>query len=135
MAMAIDRTQDASDHDLALLQGRWKQVGFEEDGLSDLPAGQGGIGATTTIEGHRYSVHVVGGKCMLEGTFTLDASAKPKAITWVDAVGPDAGKPLPASYELNGDRFVFIAADAGSPRPTAFHTAPGQVMRAFVRIR
>jgi uncharacterized protein (TIGR03067 family) len=130
--MAADRTLDASDHDL---QGRWQQVGFEKDGLPDPPDEHGGIGVVTTFEGQRFSVHAVGGECLLEGTFTLDASVKPKAITWLDAVGPDAGKPLPASYELNGDRFVFIAAAQGSPRPTAFHAAPGQVMRAFVRIR
>ncbi|WP_217638751.1 hypothetical protein [Frateuria terrea] len=40
--------------------------------------------------------------------------ASPGAITWIDAIGPDAGKRLPASYRLEGDRFVFIAADEGA---------------------
>ena len=48
-------------------------------------------------------------------------------------MGDDAGKPLPASYRLDGDEFVFIAADEGMPRPTVFSTGPGQTMRSFVR--
>lgn len=65
----------------------------------------------------------------------LDASATPKAITWTDAIGADAGKQLPASYRLQGDRFEFIAADEGAPRPIRFRTGPGQTIRSFVRCR
>jgi uncharacterized protein (TIGR03067 family) len=67
------------------------------------------------------------------GVFVLDADTTPKSITWVDAIGADAGKSLPASYRLEGDHFVFIAADEGMPRPTVFSTGPGQTMRTFVR--
>jgi len=127
--------QGSSRQDLAALQGQWEQVGFEEGGLPDQQDEHGGMGAITTIEGCRFVVHAIRGELLLEGTFTLDATVSPKAITWMDAVGVDAGKHLPASYVLDGDRFVFIAADEGAPRPTVFRTEPGQVMRSFVRKR
>ncbi|MGH8215642.1 MAG: TIGR03067 domain-containing protein [Rhodanobacteraceae bacterium] len=129
-----DDLPDATDRDLAVLQGQWQQVGFEADGRSDSPDEFGPLAAITMIDGHRFSVHAAGGGLLLDGTFTLDASVCPKAITWMDSIGADAGKCLPAIYELAGDRFVFIAADDGEPRPTVFHTKPGQVMRIFVRL-
>jgi uncharacterized protein (TIGR03067 family) len=133
--MAGDPVQAASEPDLAILQGCWEQVGFEEGGLADSPDEHGGMGAITTIEGRRFVVRAIGGELLLKGTFTLDATVSPKAITWVDAIGADAGKHLPASYVLDSDRFVFIAADEGVHRPTEFRTGPGQVMRSFVRKR
>jgi uncharacterized protein (TIGR03067 family) len=119
--------------DLAALQGSWEQVAFEENGIVDAPDGYGAPGALTTFTGHRFVVRTAQGELLLEGTFALDASVTPKAITWTDAIGADAGKHLPASYLLKGDSFVFIAADEGAPRPTEFRTAPGLTMRSFLR--
>lgn len=133
--MANDLAQDASAQDLADLQGQWVQTGFEENGLPDASDEHGGMGAVTTIEGRRFVVRAVTGELLLEGAFTLDATLSPKAITWVDSIGADAGKHLPASYVLSGDHFMFIAADEGDPRPLVFHTKPRQTMRAFVRKR
>ena len=65
--------------------------------------------------------------------FFLDSGTVPKSITWIDSMGDDAGKHLPASYRLDGDEFAFIAADEGMPRPTIFSTGPGQTMRTFLR--
>jgi len=129
---------DASDpdaDDLAALQGIWQQVAFEENGVPDAPDSTGAPDALTLIDGHHFQVRTLAGELLLEGRFTLDASVTPKAITWIDAMGPDAGMPLPASYRLEGDRFVFIAADAGAARPLAFRTVPGLTMRSFVRYR
>ena len=55
------------------------------------------------------------------------------SIGWIDSMGDDAGKHLPASYRLEGDEFVFIAADEHMPRPSEFRTGPGQTMRTFIR--
>lgn len=126
---------DASAHDLAALQGTWRQVAFEANGVADAPDATGAPDALTIISGTRFAVRTPQGELLLEGRFTLDASVTPKAITWIDAIGPDAGRPLPASYRLEGDRFVFIAADAGAPRPTDFRTVPGLTLRRFVRCR
>ncbi|GAB2565095.1 TIGR03067 domain-containing protein [Dyella jejuensis] len=130
-----DSTCNPSRQDLANLQGRWEQIAHEADGLNNPPDEHGAPGAITTIRGQHFAVHSVTGELLLEGTFALDASVTPKAITWVDAIGADAGKQLPASYILDGDRFVFIAADEGCERPMVFKTVPGLVMRSFVRRR
>lgn len=120
--------------DLAALQGEWTQTGFEEDGRTDTPDSyEGAMGAVTTIAGHHFSVRNARGDLLLEGRFTLDEGTAPRKIDWTDAIGPDAGKTLKAIYELDGDRFVFVAAAPGAPRPTQFHTAQGQTMRRFVR--
>lgn len=90
-------------------------------------------GAITTISGDHFEVKTVSGEVLLAGRFFLDSSTVPKGITWVDSIGDDAGKHLPASYRLEGDEFVFIAADESMPRPIVFSTGPGQTMRTFVR--
>jgi uncharacterized protein (TIGR03067 family) len=124
-----------SRHDLALLQGVWEQVGMEENGVRDPYDEHGAPGALTTIAGNHFSVHTVEGVLLLEGAFTLDASTTPRSITWIDAIGADRGKLLPASYTLDDGHFQFIAGDEGGPRPVEFRTTAGQTMRTFVRHR
>ena len=93
----------------------------------------GAVGAlVTTFMGTHFVVHHDDGRVVLEGDFELDPSTH--AIDWIDAIGPDAGKRLPAIYRFDGDSFVFVAADAGAARPIAFVTGAGQVLRSFVRV-
>ena len=118
-----------------MLQGTWEQVSFEEDGVLNPPDAHGALGAKAGIIDNRFSVTTAEGQVLLEGTFELDAGTEPRSITWIDAIGPDAGKRLPASYILDDARFVFIAADEGAARPTEFRTTPGLTMRSFIRSR
>ncbi len=124
-----------SERDVAALQGVWEQVGLEADGIADPPDMHGAPGALTTFVGAQFVVRTVDGAVLLAGAFTLDASTTPRSITWVDSIGPDMGKQLPAIYTLEGDTFVFIAGDEGCPRPRVFQTLVGQTMRTFVRVR
>ncbi|TYK53953.1 TIGR03067 domain-containing protein [Pseudomonas synxantha] len=119
--------------DLRGLQGTWEQTALEDSGILNPADAHSAPGAITTITGDCFEVTTVNGAQLLAGRFFLDASTTPKSITWIDAIGDDAGKQLPASYRLDGDDFVFIAADEGMPRPTVFSTGPGQTMRTFVR--
>src|SRR5258706_1056858 len=98
-------------NDLAALQGSWEQVAFEENGISNPPDAYGAPGAITTFHQSHFAVRTANGALLLEGTFELDDAAK--TVDWTDTMGPDAGKTLPAIYRLDGDRFVFIAADPG----------------------
>ncbi|MDQ3367334.1 MAG: TIGR03067 domain-containing protein [Myxococcota bacterium] len=126
---------EASERDVAALQGFWDQVALEADGVANPPDMEGAAGALTTIAGTTFAVRAIDGTLVLAGAFTIDASTIPKSITWIDSMGPDMGKQLPASYILDGDHFVFIAGDEGAPRPTVFKTVAGQTMRTFVRRR
>ena len=119
--------------DLELLQGTWTQTRFEENGVIDPPDVHGGHGAITTIDGNTFAVHLPTGKLLLSGRFVLDPNSIPRSITWIDSMGDDAGKFLPASHVLEGDSFVFIAGDEGKPRPVEFVTSPGLTLRGFVR--
>ncbi|AGE25584.1 TIGR03067 domain-containing protein [Pseudomonas poae] len=125
--------QTLTDPDYHALQGTWEQTSLEDSGVLNPADAHSAPGAITTIAADRFEVVTVDGEVLLAGRFTLDSSQRPKSITWVDAIGDDAGKPLPASYRLDGDTFAFIAADAGQPRPASFSTGPGQTMRTFVR--
>jgi uncharacterized protein (TIGR03067 family) len=121
------------DGDLRALQGFWEQVALEINGVNlpqDDLSPDGGI---TCFNGNRFTVHAADNTLLLEGTFELDESATPKQIDYIDSIGPDAGKELPAIYKLEGDVFTFVAAGEGSSRPTIFRTGPGEVMRTFAR--
>jgi uncharacterized protein (TIGR03067 family) len=120
-------------NDLHHLQGTWTQTRFEENGVINPPDIHGGQGAITTIVGNTFAVHLPDGELLLAGRFILDPSTTPRSITWIDSIGDDAGKLLPASYVLEGDSFVFIAADEGMAQPVEFVTSPGLTLRGFVR--
>ncbi|TWC61330.1 uncharacterized protein (TIGR03067 family) [Pseudomonas sp. SJZ103] len=122
-----------SDPDIQALQGTWEQTSLEDSGELNPVDAHSAPGAITTIAGDRFEVKTVSGEVLLAGRFFLDSSTVPKSITWVDAIGDDAGKHLPASYRLEGNTFVFIAADEGMPRPLSFKTSAGQTMRSFIR--
>lgn len=124
-----------SDPDVEALQGAWEQTSLEDSGVLNPVDAHTAPGAITTIAGDRFEVKTISGEILLAGRFSLDSTTNPKSITWVDDIGDDAGKQLPASYRLEGDEFVFIAADESMPRPTLFSTCPGQTMRTFIRRR
>ena len=126
---------DDSEADVQLLQGAWSQTYLEADGVVE-PSGDehSAPGALCTFEGDTFRVTAADGTVLLEGVFDLDATTRPKSITWVDAIGVDAGKSLPAIYELTDRTFRFVAADEGQPRPAAFRTTPGLTLRAFARV-
>ncbi len=66
---------------------------------------------------------------MVKGTFTLDPSKTPKAITMKVTEGrreEDKGKEVRGIYELAGDTLKWCTAPPGSEeRPTEFATKAG----------
>ena len=125
---------EATISDLRRLQGRWRQVRFEENGAIDPPDTHSAPGAILTIDGNRFHVGVPGRETILEGSFALDARTAPKSITWTDATGEDAGKSLPAIYALSDTHFTFVAADEDMARPEDFSGVQGLTLRALVRV-
>jgi uncharacterized protein (TIGR03067 family) len=121
------------DDDARALEGTWRQVACEDEGAAGTVDELDQEGTLTTFRDNHFSVRAADGRVLLEGRFELDASVAPKAITWIDASGADKGKRLPASYALAGDRFEFVAADEGCPRPARVCGGPGLTLRRFVR--
>ena len=118
-------------NDLYALQGTWEQIAFDL-GSGVAPAAYDAPGTVMTISEMHFSVYSSEGTLLLEGAFRLDPHTIPKSVDWLDSMGQDAAKALSAIYTIRGDQFMFVAGDLGV-RPTVFRTAPGAVMRWFVR--
>jgi uncharacterized protein (TIGR03067 family) len=114
------------------LQGTWKQIAYERDGIVE-PLDEQGWEPRVTFSGDTFVVTLADGSIPIKGTYKLDPTRKPKTIDWSDAIGEDAGKTLLAIYTLEGDCFAFCAAYPGQERPTEFSTRPGQVLRISQR--
>lgn len=72
---------EATDRDLAQLQGTWKQMRFEDSGVVNPSDSSSAPNALMTIDRHHFSVQMPGGKLLLEGCFELDVSTEPPSIT------------------------------------------------------
>jgi uncharacterized protein (TIGR03067 family) len=124
---------DAIAEEIAKLQGTWKQIACEQDGLTEA-LDEFGLEPTSTFVDDTYVVTLADGTIAIKGTFKLDPTQVPKTIDWTDTFGADAGKTFLAIYSLEGDRLIFCAADDGQERPTELRTGPGQVLGVNQRL-
>jgi uncharacterized protein (TIGR03067 family) len=109
---------DAKKADLPKFQGKWAIDSAVADG-KELPAEVVKV-FSMTFKDDAYRVLI--GTEKTEGTFTLDASKKPKTIDIVPDNGPDRGKRQPGIYEIDGDKIKICAAQPNKERPTTFDT-------------
>ena len=116
------------------LQGTWKQIRYERDGVTE-PLDEQGWEPRSTFVGDTFFVTLADGTIPIKGTYQLDPTRNPKTVDWTDTIGEDAGKTLLAIYRLEEDLFTFCAAYPGLERPTEFRTRPGQVLRVSQRER
>ena len=123
---------DAIADEMEKLQGTWKQIAYQRDGVTE-PLDEQGWQPRVIFTGDRFVVTLADGSIPIKGTYKLDPTRDPKTIDWNDTIGEDAGKTLLAIYSLEGDRLVFCAAYPGQERPTEFRTRPGQVLRVSQR--
>jgi uncharacterized protein (TIGR03067 family) len=123
---------EAIEEEMRTLQGTWKQIAYERDGVTE-PLDEEGWEPRVTFRGDTFVVTLADGSIPINGTYRLDPTRDPKTIDWQDATGEDAGKTLLAIYSLEGDRLVFCAACPGCARPMEFRAGPGQVLRVNQR--
>ena len=114
------------------IQGAWRQIAFEKDGVTDHPD-ERGWNPRTAFTGRTFVVTLADGSIPIKGTFRLDPTQEPGAMDLTDTFGEDAGKTFPAIYSLEGDRLVICVGDEGQERPKEFKTGPGQVLRILRR--
>ena len=60
-----------------------------------------------------------------QGTYTLDATSKPKSMTITSTEGPNQDKTSPAIYELRGDTLSICYDLSGAKRLTEFKSIAG----------
>src|SRR5262245_10805045 len=114
---------DASDKELAKLEGNWKLAAMEVDG-KDVPS-EKLTSATLTIRGNKYSVQ--SGKAKHEVEFKLDPSKSPKEIDMQFLDGPNKDRVGRGIYQIDGDKLrICRSLDPQDERPNDFKTA-GQV--------
>lgn len=106
-------------NDLDLLQGTWTVAALEVDGQPMESPG----GASIVIQGSRFTSTGMGSA--YEGTFELDASAKPARIDMRFDTGPESGNTNFGIYQLNGDSWKLCLATRGTVRPASFQSTAG----------
>src|SRR5580765_2426261 len=60
-----------------------------------------------------------------KGTYEINSSAKPKAITVHGTEGPNKGKTFPAIYEREGETLRICYDLSGGKRPAEFKSVEG----------
>jgi uncharacterized protein (TIGR03067 family) len=76
------------------------------------------------LSGGAYTVRFAG-EVSDRGVYTLDSSSAPKAMYLTGVEGANAGRMIPAIYQLVGDR-LRICYGLDGAAPSAFATGTGQ---------
>ena len=110
-----------SPDDAKTVQGDWKPAKAELAGQPMTDAVLKSI--SLKLDHGKYEVFV--GVAPDRGTYTLDATSKPKGITITGTEGPNQGKTYPAIYELKGDTLRICYDLSGAKRPAEFKSVAG----------
>lgn len=117
IAFAADSPAD----DAQAVQGNWQPAKAE---LAGQPMTEAVLKSISLKLDHgKYEV-LVGDKPD-KGTYTLDATTKPKIMSITGTEGPNRGKTFPAIYELKGDTLRICYDLSGANRPTEFKSLAG----------
>jgi uncharacterized protein (TIGR03067 family) len=111
------------------LRGTWRLV--EADGQDVL---NGGEKPRQLILKVPFYEERVGGQRDVRGACWTDPLTEPPAISFTPRTGPDAGKPHPGIYCLEGNTLTVCLAYPGQARPTSFLAQPDvQQVRVYRR--
>ncbi len=118
-ALAAETSDDhKAAEELKALQGEWIPVKAELVGQAMPDAVLKTISLKLTK--NEYDVLVAGKPD--KGTWTIDATTKPKSMKITGVKGPNAGKTFPAIYELTADTLRICYDLSGKKLPTEFKT-------------
>jgi uncharacterized protein (TIGR03067 family) len=109
--------------DLDLMQGTWQVVASESGGMKAPKENLEQAKLRLTLKGNKF-VYKSGDKTLLEGTFEIDPSKKPKLLD-AKGTGPMGMVATTGIYELAGDTLRVCFVTQGEKRPTAFVSKPG----------
>lgn len=121
VAVSLAACAPSNQADLNALQGNWKPVSAE---LAGQPMAETVLKTISLkLDSGRYEVLV--GSSPDRGTYSLDATTKPKGMTVMGTDGPNKGKSFPCIYELQGDTLRICYDLSGTKRPTEFQSLAG----------
>jgi uncharacterized protein (TIGR03067 family) len=118
---------DTADADGKKLKGKWKVVSLAVDGMKQ-----------DEVPNHRLTfadgtfVLEIDGQERANGTYRLDAAAKPKVLDLVFTEGIHAGDTMPGIFEWDGDRLKLCAGAPKGDRPKDFNSPDGSGHRLMV---
>jgi uncharacterized protein (TIGR03067 family) len=116
-----DKSRRLGAEEAKAMEGTWKLVKGEMGGAETQIDRQKPI--TLEITGFHYVVTTSDRKD--EGDVRLFPDKSPKAIDVIGTKGPNAGKTIPAIYELKGGRLKVCYDLSEKQRPKEFKTAAG----------
>jgi uncharacterized protein (TIGR03067 family) len=119
LSAASPPDEDNIKKDLEQMQGDWAAVSYVRDGQK-LPDDDAQA-LFRTVKGDQYTVYQYR-KPIGQGTFKLDAAAKPKTI---DAFPKGQTKAMLGIYEIDGKVLKLCFAPAGKDRPMDFSAKEG----------
>ncbi len=125
LLLAADAKEDTAKKELKKLEGTWQVVSMEMDGQkqSEDDAKQYKI----IIKGNKYTLKMQD-NAINQGTFTIDATKKPKTIDIKPTDGDNAGQTMLGIYEQDGDTQKTCYAQPGQKRPTKFSSEGGNTL-------
>lgn len=103
------------------IEGTWLPVKAELAGQPMTDASLKSIRYLKLARG-KYEVQA---ESLDKGDYTINPAAKPKVIDITGVEGANAGKKIPAIYQLDGDRLTICYGLGGTQRPTEFKTEEG----------
>jgi uncharacterized protein (TIGR03067 family) len=128
--IAVGAGNDAAKKDLEKFQGNWQLISAERDGKKTPQEDAKKI--TLSIQGNKFILRK-DGEVISEGTMTLDATKKPKAVDETITTGPNKRKVFSALYEIDDEYHKICFAAAGKERPTAFSSSNSQLLQVWKR--
>ncbi len=125
LLVAADAKEDTAKKELKKLEGTWQVVSMEMDGQKqpEDDAKQFKV----IIKGDKYTLKR-GDDTVNQGTFTIDATKKPKTIDIKPTEGDNSGQTMLGIYEQDGDTQKTCYAQPDKKRPTKFSSDDGQTL-------
>jgi len=104
------------------LEGQWAMVSGVFDGAA-MDASM--VKWCTRVTRGDITTVMAGPQVMVKARFTLDASAAPRAIDYVNLAGKTKGKSQAGVFDVDGATLRICIAEPGKPRPRDFASKPG----------
>ncbi len=119
--------------DLAAIQGYWKPLHCEYQGVPQMPS-EVMSQVTVVFDKHEYHLYFKDKEPDRDGkpriyrlaraNVTLDPTTSPKTITFEFADGPFKGQKRHGIYELAGNQLKLCYGPSDRPKPTEFKAGP-----------